>query len=53
MIPAPMYVGGVLGSIGLAALLFAKGKRDLGILVGLWPPTLLNLALFAKRLRPS
>jgi hypothetical protein len=51
--PANVYYGAVLGSIGLSALLFLIGKRNLGIFVGLWPPTLLNLALFTKQLRPS
>ena len=28
-----------LGSIGASIALFASGKRDLGIFVGLWAPT--------------
>jgi hypothetical protein len=52
-LPANVYYGGVIASIALSALLFVLGKRNLGIFVGLWPPTLLNLALFTKLLRPS
>jgi hypothetical protein len=52
-IPANVYYGAVLGSIGVSALLFLMGKRNLGVFVGLWPPTLLNLALFTKQLKPS
>lgn len=51
--PANYYYAGVIGSIVFSALLFLSGKRNLGIFVGLWPPTLLNLALFTKQLRPS
>jgi hypothetical protein len=52
-VPANVYYGGVIGSILLSALLFLTGKRNAGIFVGLWPPTILNLALFTKQLRPS
>jgi hypothetical protein len=52
-VPTNVYYGGVIGSILLSALLFLAGKRNLGIFVGLWPPTILNLALFTKQLRPS
>lgn len=51
--PNSMYFGLVLGSIALSALLFMMGKRNLGIFVGLWPPTILNMALFMKQFRPS
>lgn len=52
-VPTNVYLGGVVGSIVVSALLFMMGKKNLGIFVGLWPPTLLNMALFMKRLRPS
>ena len=51
--PSSMYFGAVIGSIVLSALLFMMGKRNLRIFVGTWPPTILNMALFAKQLRPS
>ena len=52
-IPSYTYFGAVIGSIVLSAILFMTGRRNIGIFVGLWPPTILNMALFAKQLRPS
>jgi hypothetical protein len=52
-LPMPAYLGGVFGSIALSALLFIAGKREMAIFVGLWPPTILNLMLAMKQLRPS
>jgi len=52
-IPANVYYGGVVGAIIVSAALMMMGKRNLGLFVGLWPPTILNLAVFAKQLRPS
>lgn len=52
-LPATVYFGGVVASIVLSAALFIMGRRNLGIFVGLWPPTILNMALFNKQLRPS
>jgi hypothetical protein len=52
-IPANVFYGGVIGSIALSALLFMMGRRELAIFVGLWPPTILNMVLFMKQLRPS
>jgi hypothetical protein len=51
--PASMYFGIVLASIVVSAILFMTGRRNLGIFVGLWPPTILNMALFSKQLHPS
>ncbi len=51
--PSNAYMGAVLGSMALSALLFMLGRRNLAIFVGLWPPTILNLGLFTKILRPS
>ncbi len=51
--PSSIYLGTVLGSMALSLLLFMMGRRNLGLFVGLWPPTILNLALFSKMLRPS
>ena len=51
--PPSVYFGAVIGSIVLSAVLFLLGRRNLGIFVGLWPPTILNMALFAKQLCPS
>jgi hypothetical protein len=52
-IPANVYYGGVIGSIAASAILMMMGKRNLSLFVGLWPPTILNLALFTKQLKPS
>jgi hypothetical protein len=52
-IPSSIYFGAVIGSIVLSAILFMTGRRNIGIFVGLWPPTILNMALFAKQLHPS
>jgi len=38
-----IYVGGTLLSILLSLLLYAQGKRESAIFVGLWAPTILNL----------
>ena len=38
-----IYVGGTLLSILLSLYLFMSGRRETGILVGLWAPTVLNL----------
>ncbi len=51
--PSTVYYGGVLGSIALSIALFASGRRETGIFVGLWAPTILNLGLYNKLLKPS
>ena len=38
-----IYVGGTLLSILISLYLFTSGKRETGIFVGLWAPTVLNL----------
>ena len=52
-LPSSVYYGGVFGSIALSVALFMSGKRETGIFVGLWAPTILNLGLYNKLLRPS
>ena len=52
-LPSSVYYGGVLGSILLSIVLYATGKRHAAIFVGLWAPTILNLGLYNKMLRPS
>ncbi len=51
--PSTVYFGATLGSIILAAVLYLSGRRHAGIFVGLWAPTILNLGLYNKLLRPS
>lgn len=48
-----VYMGGMLGSIALSLGLFLAGKRQWGLFVGLWAPTILNMGLFNKVLHPS
>ena len=38
-----------IASIGASIALFASGKRELGIFVGLWPPTFEALKAAAER----
>jgi hypothetical protein len=38
-----VYVGATLISILLSLALYASGRRDTAIFVGLWAPTILNL----------
>lgn len=51
--PTQVYFLAALASIGISGLLFLTGRRSLAFFVGLWPPTILALALFSKMLRPS
>ena len=38
-----IYLGGTLISILLSLFLYLSGKRETGIFVGLWAPTVLQL----------
>jgi hypothetical protein len=38
-----IYVAGTLLSILLSLFLYLSGRREAGIFVGLWAPTVLNL----------
>ena len=38
-----IYLGGTLFSILISLYLFTSGRRETGIFVGLWAPTVLNL----------
>jgi hypothetical protein len=51
--PASVYLYGSLSAIGLSALLRLAGRKDFANFVGLWPPTILSLAMLNKMLRPS
>ena len=52
-LPSSAYYSGVFGSIALSILLYVFGKKHAAIFVGLWAPTILNLGLYNKILRPS
>jgi hypothetical protein len=51
--PSSVYYLGMLGSIAASLYLFLSGRRWEALFVGLWPPTILNAALFYKLLHPS
>jgi hypothetical protein len=38
-----IYIGGTLLSILISLALYATGRRESAIFVGLWAPTILNL----------
>jgi hypothetical protein len=38
-----IYLGGTLVSILISLALYASGRRESAIFVGLWAPTILNL----------
>jgi hypothetical protein len=52
-LPATVYLYGTLGSMGASLLLRLLGRKDFANFVGLWPPTILSLAMLNKMLRPS
>ncbi len=52
-LPATVYLWATLGSIGGSLLLRLAGKREFANFVGLWPPTIVALAIMNKQLRPS
>jgi len=52
-VPKQTYYFAMAGSILLSLGLFLFKKRDWGLFVGLWPPTIINFALMNRLLRPS
>ncbi len=52
-LPSSAYYGSVAGSIVLSLFLYFTGRKQAAIFVGLWAPTILNLGLYNKMLRPS
>lgn len=52
-LPSSTYYNSVFGSIALSILLYIFGKKEAAIFVGLWAPTILNLGMYNKILRPS
>ena len=52
-IPAPVWMAVSLGSIIASATLYMTGRTWAALFVGLWPPTIVNLGLFARLLKPS
>jgi hypothetical protein len=52
-IPSKYYYFAMVGSVVASLLLFLNGKRWESLFVGLWAPTLINVGLFYKMIRPS
>ncbi|MCX6023880.1 MAG: hypothetical protein NTZ05_19550 [Chloroflexi bacterium] len=52
-IPKEYYMWATAASIAGSAYLFYSGRRWEALFVGLWAPTIINLGLFNKMLRPS
>ena len=51
--PDTAYLAASFAFMAISALLVLMKKRELGIFVGLWPPTLISLAWMMKQRRPS
>ena len=52
-LPANTYMFAALGSIGLSLVFRLLGRKDFANFIGLWPPTIVALALLNKQFRPS
>ena len=52
-IPDIVYLGAVFTSMAASLLLLGKKRRGLSLFLGLWPVTILNLAMLLKNRRPS
>ncbi len=52
-LPAPVYLYATFGSMAASLLLRLMGKREFANFIGLWPPTIVALAMMNKSLRPS
>ena len=48
-----IYLGGTLLSILISLYLFTSGRRETGIFVGLWAPTVLNLGQTLLQDKPA
>ncbi len=48
-----IYLGGTLLSILISLFLFTSGRRETGIFVGLWAPTVLNLGQILLEDKPA
>jgi len=48
-----IYLGGTMLSILISLFLFTSGRRETGIFVGLWAPTVLNLGQTLLQDKPA
>src|SRR5687767_15851003 len=51
--PNAAYLGAMAGSMALSLLLLGRRNKALALFVGLWPVTILNMAMLLKNRRPS
>ena len=51
--PDAAYLGAMAGSMALSLLLLGRRNKALALFVGLWPVTILNMAMLLKNRRPS
>jgi hypothetical protein len=52
-LPASAYLYATMGAMGMSLLLRLMGRKDFANFVGLWPPTIVALALMNKQIKPS
>ena len=51
--PDAAYLGAMAGSMALSLLLLGRRNKAMALFVGLWPVTILNMAMMLKNRRPS
>jgi len=51
--PDAAYLGAMAASMGLSLVLLGRRNKALALFVGLWPVTILNMAMMLKNRRPS
>jgi hypothetical protein len=51
--PDSAYLGVMAASMALSLILLGRGNKTMALFVGLWPVTILNLAMMLKDRRPS
>ena len=51
--PDAAYLGAMAVSMGLSLVLLGRRNKALALFVGLWPVTILNMAMMLKNRRPS
>ena len=52
-IPEEAWYWAAVGSIGISALFKIRGRNDLALFVGQWPPTFLLFGLYHRLLHPG
>lgn len=49
LMPSQIYVIGAICSVCLSAALFLSGRRNWGLFVGQWPPTMLAMGIYTRQ----